>query len=329
MAATMKDVAECAGLSLGTVSNYFTGKTNVSSEKKDRIEDAIKKLGYKVNFAARTLRTNSYKCIGVLIPAFRNVYLVRVIGYIEEILNKNGYSMLVLSYNNNSDDEKELLLYLSQRVDGILLVPSCNGDHKYVGELQNITPVITFDEATNNIVSDRVLVNNADIVEKAINMLFEKRHKKIGIIAGPANAYTTMQRLQGYKESHKINNIEIDNSLITYGDYSKTSGENACTKLINEHSDMTAIFVVGYRMTLGVLASLIKNNSKDKISVVGYDASDIQDILNNQISYIYQPYEKIANNLVKLILRRVSNDYKDFPKTIKIDANIRNMDLIN
>ena len=67
MSGTMKDLAKYTGYSLGTISNYISGKVPVSEQKGNRIEQAIKELGYTVNMAARVLKTNSFQCIGVLI----------------------------------------------------------------------------------------------------------------------------------------------------------------------------------------------------------------------------------------------------------------------
>ena len=123
MAATMKDVAALAGLSIGTVSNYITGRVAVSEEKKHRIEQAIEKLNYQINPAARTLKTNQHNIIGVLIPDFRNMFVVRVVSYMEELLQQQGYNMMVLSYHQSEEKQEERLRYLQTRVDGILYMP--------------------------------------------------------------------------------------------------------------------------------------------------------------------------------------------------------------
>lgn len=329
MAVTMKDVAEYTGLSLGTVSNYITGKIRVSEKKKKLINDAINTLGYKVNIAARVLKTNSYNCVGILIPSFKNIYLVRVISYIEEILNKNGYSMLVLSYHNSHEKEEELLEYLSMRVDGIVYVPNDNRvETQHLQKIQKTIPIVMFNETIDGFECDSVLVNNKNIVTDAIEILCKKGHKKIGLIAGPEMSYTTSQRVIGYKEALKKNNVEIDESLICLADYSKTEAENHCNDILDKHSDVTAIFVAGYRMTLGVLAVIKKRNLINKIAVIGYDASDIEDIIENKIGYVYQPYELVAEETSNLILQRISKDNSQYPKNIVLESVLRNTEFL-
>lgn len=326
MAATMKDIATYTGLSVGTVSNYITGKMPVSEEKRMRIDEAIKILDYKVNFAARTLRTNSSKCIGILIPDFRNIFLVRVVSYIESYLYEKGYSMLVLSYKKNVDKEKELLQYLTQRVDGILYVPDGNDVDECVKEVQKTTPVVMFNEIIDSVSCDKVIVDNREIVKTAVDALHGKGHTKIGIIAGPSHAYTTLERMKGYRESLEKNGLAMDETLIAVGDYSRTSGEQLCGDLIDQHPDMTAVFVAGYRMTLGVLTALAKKGLQNKIAVIGYDAADIEYIFSPKVSYLYQPYDKVAEHAANLILKRVNHDVENFPMIVKLNGDIKNLD---
>lgn len=325
MSATMKDVANRAGISLGTVSNYINGKIGVSEEKKIKIEQAIKELGYTVNIAARSLKSNCHKSIGVLIPNFGNMFLVKVIEVIETLLAEKGYSIIAISYSNNADIMIKQLQYLSARVDGIVFVPRVTIDSQVFTNIQDNTPIITFDELADNVICDKILVNNTQIVKEAITRLLDKGHTKIGLIAGPEMAYTTFQRIMGYKIAYKEKNIDIDKSLIYCADYTKDSGISSCSSLMKQHSDVTAILSVGYKITLGAIAAINKINKQNDIELVGYDASDIEDILSYRMGYIYQPYEQIAENIVDIILKRVNMNYEDFPLTVKIEAEIRNM----
>lgn len=328
MAVTMKDVAAYAGISMGTVSNYITGKTPVSEDKRRRIEEAINALGYKVNVAARNLRTSRFYTIGILIPDFQNAFLVRVIGYMEEQLHRRGYDMLVLSYHKNPVNEREQLKYLSQRVDGILLVPDSDCDCDLIAEIQKDIPVVMFNETVEDAGCDHILIDNVKIVQNAIEILFQKGHRKIGIIAGPGKAYTTRQRLLGYRRAHENYGYDIVETLIAHGDYSKTSGELLSRELIDKHEDVSALFVAGYRMTLGTLATLQRMDLQKKVAVVGYDASDIEDILDSKISFVYQSYQEVAQHAVGIILKRIEGDMEAFPETVNMHAEIKNIELL-
>ena len=81
-------------------------------------------------------------------------------------------------------------------------------------------------------------------------------------------------------------------------------------------------------MLLGVLAALKELKMEYKIDVIGYDASDVADIINSNFGYVYQPYLEIARALVNLIMKRVKGDYSDYPTTEIVKAEIRDADFI-
>ncbi len=323
MSGTMKDLAKYTGYSLGTISNYISGKVPVSEQKGNRIEQAIKELGYTVNMAARVLKTNSFQCIGVLIPSFSNQFLLQVSKYIERILRTYGYDMLVTSYNDDTENFYKQLRNLSQKTDGILCVPRPDVDYRIIAEEQKKVPIVMFDETTNEMVCDRVLVDNEKIVENVIDMLIHQGRTKIGFIAGKKRAYTTLQRKRGYENAFKRNGIPINETLMTYGTYEKKSGYLGFQKIRISNPDITDVFVVGYRMTLGVLAAVKAAGLEHEISIIGYDAYDISDTVDIKLGYIYQPYQEIAQMAVKLMMRRVNGDDKDFPTTVIINAELR------
>lgn len=326
MSVTMKDVAEYAGLSIGTVSNYITGRKQVSEQKREMIEQAIDVLGYQVNIAARNLRTNSFRTIGVLIPSFHNVYLLRIISIFEELMQRNGYSILVLSYQQTPQKERERLAYLVQRVDGIIYTPSCLDQEglRYLELIQEDTPVVVFDETMEGLGCDQVLVNGEEVARKAVNVLLDKGHQQIGMLAGPKRAYTSGQRIRGYRKAFDQKHLPVQEDLIVFGDYAKSTGEKMCQVLLERHENMTALFVAGYRMMLGAMSVLYRQNLQDRIEVIGYDASDLEYILSPRVGYVYQPYDEVARCVADLILKRVEKNMVGYPETVYLDADIRN-----
>lgn len=330
MAATMKDVAALAGLSIGTVSNYITGRVTVSEEKKRRIEQAIEKLNYQINPAARTLKTNQHNVIGVLIPDFRNMFVVRVVSYMEELLQQQGYSMMVLSYHQSTEKQEERLRYLQTRVDGILYMPHemTLATMQCLQSIQRGIPVVAFNEMARDVQCDHVLTDSARVVRQAVCALLDKGHTSIGMLAGPQYAYTSQQRYQAYRETLLERNIKPDETLVSFGDFSRSTGVMQCSELVRSHPEMTALFAVGYRMTLGALDALNAAGCREKVCVVGYDASDLNGIVRPEIGYVYQPYEEMAKASVELILKRIRKDMEGFPQTVELQAEICNLDVL-
>ena len=121
--ATIKDVARETGLSLATISKYLNGG-NVLAQNKKMIEEAIRKLDFKVNEMARALKTNRSMTVGVLIPSFENIFFTSIVSNIENGLQQEGYSTIVCDYKEDPRLEAEKLDFLLDKmVDGIIMMP--------------------------------------------------------------------------------------------------------------------------------------------------------------------------------------------------------------
>ncbi len=330
MSATMKDVAKHANLSLGTVSNYINGKVCVSETNKKKIEDAINALGYQVNEVARSLKTNSFRTIGFLIPTFANAFLVKLVWKIEEYLREQNYSLLVLSYNGDTKKERELLTYLSARVDGIIYGASLldNENAQFIKTIQKRIPIITVNERFNGVVCDSVITDSNEMVRLATSALIEKGKDKICLIAGPLGYFTTTERLNGYKQAYVEHSKIAPENLIVFSNYSRTTATVMCGEMLDKYSDINAVFVAGYKMTLGVLSCLEKRGLRGKISVVGFDAEDIESIMSPKLPYVDQPYEEMAIETANLILKRVNGDYESFPESVSLRGKLKNIEVI-
>ena len=322
MSPTMKDVAIAAGLSLGTVSNYINGKKSVTKENGKKIEKAISTLGYQVNIVARSLKTKSFHTIGVLVPTFKNVYLIRIVSIIEELLREAGYAMMVASYHGEPECGKHHLEMLATKVDGIIYVPSQSEESAWITRLQERVPIVMLNEKLENVVADSVLINNYEIAYTAISSLLSRGYQKIAVIAGHAGDYTTKQRVLGCLQAHMDKQHPVSKDCIIYSNYSKSEAEKICKRVLTESPDVDSFFVVGNRMTLGVLSAL--RELKIKKGIIGFDLEDIEDALNVPVCFVSQPCEQLANMVVELILKRVRKEMVNFPTSITLAATLIN-----
>src|SRR5215475_9066331 len=120
---TIKEVAERAGVSVGTVSHVITGSVPVSQELRNRVENAIRDLDYHPNHVARSLKTSRTRTLGIIVPDLTISFFPQVIRGAETAARELGYSLIAVNSDEDGDRQKELLSLLrSQRVEGILLV---------------------------------------------------------------------------------------------------------------------------------------------------------------------------------------------------------------
>ena len=214
IAATMKDVAKYTGLSIATISKYINGG-NVLDQNKVLIEEAVKKLNFKVNEIARGLKTNKTMTIGVLIPDFKNIFFTSIVSNIENVLIQNGYSTIICDYKKNDRLEKEKFDFLvNKQVDGIITIPQGSNEQSVQKLLDESVPVVLIDRALDGVSCDTVLVDNMNAAYDAVEHLIVSGHKRIGIICGPDYIFTAQERLKGYIRVHEDYSMKIDETLI-------------------------------------------------------------------------------------------------------------------
>jgi LacI family transcriptional regulator len=324
VAVTIKDVAKHTGLSTATISKYINGG-NVLEENRVRIEEAICALDFTVNEFARGLKTNKTMTVGVLIPAYDNIFCTSIVSCVENILMQYGYSTIVCDYRQDELLEASKLDFLLGRnVDGIIIMPlSSEGEHIRKALDKNI-PVVLIDRPLLGVNCDTVLVDNLNASYLAVEQLITRGHRHIGIICGQKDVYTAQERLKGYLRVHEDYGMAVDETLVRFGDYQMDSGYRHMAALLEERSDLTAIFVTNYEMTLGAIVALNERNVKipDELSLIGFDDLYLSKVIRPPLSIVVQPMQQIGETAANLLVKRLKGDTANFPAMFRLKTEV-------
>ena len=312
MAATMKDIASQTGLGLATISRYLNGG-KVKEQNRIAIETAISELSFTVNEFARSLKTSKSRTIGVIIPELNNTFVATIITVIEDILRKKGYAVIICDCSTNEDLEKEAVQFLMNKtVDGIINMPVCKDGSHLKPALDKDLPVVLIDRMIAGLSGcvDAVVVDNMQAAKDAAGYLIANGHRKIGIIVGPEDIYTSKQRLLGYNLAFAGKGLASDIDYVEYGDYTVHSGYENMQKLLSKHSDMTAVFVTNYEMTLGAIIAINEAGIKlpDELSIIGFDNLQLAQVIKPRLTIITQPLEEIGEQAAAVMLKRLSGN---------------------
>lgn len=324
MATTIKDIARHTGLSISTISKYLNDG-NVLEQNKKLIEEAIQTLDYRVNEMARGLRTSRTMKVGVLIPSLENIFFTSIVSNIESVLLKEGYSTVVCDYKEDLTlEEKKLQFLFDKMVDGIVLMPFPDNDNLVKEIIARNIPLVLIDRMINNVNCDAVLVDNLNASYNAVEQLIIRGHRRIGIIAGPQNTYTAQERLKGYIRIFEDYRLQVDSSLVKYGDYQIESGYKLLQELMKVEKPPTAVYVTNYEMTIGSIIAINENNIKipDQISFIGFDNQDLARIVKPALSIVVQPVEQIGETAAQVLLKRLKNDLRDFPVVVRLKTQL-------
>lgn len=323
---SLNDVAMKAGVSTTTVSHVINKTRFVKPETIEKVEQAIKELNYVHNLAARTLRSKKSKIIGIMINGFSNYFFLNILQGIEDVLKENGYQMILGNAGGKMQDQAQQLdIFGSWCVDGIITYGQ--GYNSMPDKYQSIhCPVICI-ESPGDKNTDNVLTDEKNITREAIEELILAGHVNIACITGVENAYTTKERLEGYKIALDKANIPIIERFIRCGDSTMKGGYQKTLELIEE-KEVTAIFVGNNLMTLGCVKALTEHKIAipTEIAVIGYDDDAWREVVATPISSIRQPLYEMGTKAAKLLLKRLDKpDTKHQeiiirPKLIKRDS---------
>jgi len=324
---TIKDIAKYTGLSIATVSKYINGG-NVQECNAVLIAEAISVLDYRVNLAARALKTHRTMIVGVLLPMLTTPFFSSICAVIEGYLKKEGYSIIVCGYYDDPKEEMEKLRFLiNQNVDGILLVPQfiSAGEINEIKEIrEHKIPFVLMDRYIQDYECDRVLVDNSSATYGAVEQFIINGHRRIGIIIGPPDISTAYERRLGYERVHQDYSIPIDSSLICVGDYSIGSGYKAMSELMDMTEPPTAVIGTNHEMTMGAITLAYERNLHipNDISFIGYDEIQLTRIMNPPITVVMQPIAEIAKYTAEILAMRLRGDDSSYPQVYRLKTEL-------
>ncbi len=333
MAVTIKDVAKETNLAISTISKYMNGGT-VREENKKAIDEAVKKMGYQPNKAARGLRTSSSYMIGLILDGLENQHFSLIASSITEILKQQGYTVIVCCHRNDGDKAKKAVEFLIERqVDGIIET-AINSDIDYLKSARTYNiPVVAIDRP-ENVPCDVVASNSAEGSYQAVEHLIIQGHRKIAVITGTNKANAGLkaaeERLRGYKRVLEDYSIVLREEYIQNGSFDLASGYRCMEELWCLEDRPTALFITNYNMTLGAIAAVhnLKVKIPDDLSVVAFDDLEFSTLCRPELSAVGQPVEEIARTSVELLLRRIKGDYESFPEFRRLATKLHIRDSV-
>lgn len=323
MPATIKDVARLAGVSTATVSYVVNNTRYVSDEMRLRVHQAMEELGYYPSALARGLRMRRTRTVGLIIPSLSNPSYTGAAHGVEEVMQRNGYSLIISESGDNPQNERRLIqVYNSLLVDGLILAP-CDHRHSELKDvLRGTYPTVFLDRRLQGFQGDSVTLDNFTSTRDAARLLLEMGRRRIAMLLGPEWYSTTRDRLEGYRKAHEEAGAPVDESLIRFGDFELDSGLILSEELYrNQKPD--AVFAASSGMTLGAFlkAKELGMAIPDRIAIIGCDDLAWASATEPPLTMIFQPTAAMGQKSAELLLRRIENATDEF-ETIFLPTKI-------
>lgn len=329
-------IAKMAGVSRSTVSRVINDYGNVTEETREKVLEVIKQYNYVPHASAQMLAGKKSRIIGLFIidtknekdyhKVTRSSYFSPFTNVVIDEANKRNYKVLVCVINNNDDFKSAKELFYNKTISGGIFIGSKNNEVHIQNIIENGYKVAIIEQETNGVsaFNKSIIVNsdNYNGAYEATKYLYELGHRKIAHICGDLSHWTTISRIEGYKQAIKESGIDFNDQFIIQGNYTEDSGYVMMKKLWGKVKP-TAVFVGNDSMSLGVYkaAKEFQINIPNNLSIVGFDDIQLARFLQPALTTIRVPILNMAsiatNNLFQAI-----EDQIDFYTTYNIPVEL-------
>lgn len=326
---TIKTIAKELGVSTSTVSKALKDSHEISKDTKDKIQAYANLYNYKPNSLALQLRTQKTKVIGVILPKIVHHFFSTVIMGIEDGANKKGYNIMVCFSNESHQKEVETLKVLSNgSVDGLIVSIASetleNKDFKHFKDLvSEEIPLVLFDRVVDEILCDKVVVDDVGAGYKATRYLLDNGRKKIALITTPNHVNVGALRRQGYAKALIEAYIKKDKNLIVEIDEKRDLKEQL-EQIFKE--DIDGVFAVNEIYAANAMRIAKEKGLKvpEDISIIGFTDGLISEYSSPSITTIAQHGFTMGQQAVELLIERIENETDTFkPKKIVISSDLK------
>ncbi|WP_018607343.1 LacI family DNA-binding transcriptional regulator [Uliginosibacterium gangwonense] len=303
-AVTVLDVAREAGVSVSTVSRIINGTVKVSEDKRLAVEDAIRRLEFKPNLFARSLKKGTTMTIGVLIQDVESPFFTRVMCGLEEGVLDTGYALIIVSGHWDAAEEAERIkLLMARRVDGLVILTGHLSDAQ-IAEFAQMQPIVVTGRKIDAENVRSVFFSNEEGGYLATRHLVSLGHRRIAFIAGPPTHSDAISRFEGYQQALAEAGIVLDPALIVQGDFKENGGVFAMNRLLDSGAPFTAVFAANDQTALGARMVLSRRGIRvpDDVSLVGFDDLPTSAYLTPPLTTIRQPLFEVGQHCASLLL---------------------------
>jgi LacI family repressor for deo operon, udp, cdd, tsx, nupC, and nupG len=304
--ATIKDVADKAGVSRATVSRVLMHPEIVAARTRDHVLAVVRQLGYAPNSVAASLRTTRTNKIIVTVPNISNSFFSSVIRGAEEAAQKAGYAVLL---GDTRDDrrleEQYASMLLRHEADGLIFLGHRLPDvlSSQIDKEGKQAPIVNGCEFSPQLRVSSAHIDNSAAAQLAMETLYDLGHRDVALLTGPLKSPLSRDRLEGAKTAARARGL-VDRLHVMQGDFSMSSGKIKTTELINRKVGATAMFCFSDEMAVGALAALRRAGMvcPRDMSLIGFDDIPMARFVEPTLTTIRQPMEQIGRCTVELLL---------------------------
>lgn len=311
---TLKQIAKELDVSISTVSKSLRDSSEISEDTRLKVQAFAKLYNYKPNLIALSLKNKKTKTIGIIIPEIVHHFFATVISGIEHVANERGYNVIVCLSDESFDKEViNMEMLANGSIDGFIMSLSKETqqrkDFHHISEVINQgMPVVMFDRVTNDVLCDKVIIDDNLAAYQAVESLINNGFKKIGLITTVDYVSVGKLRTEGYVKALLSNGIPINNDFIV-----KIEDIDNCSNQIEElltKNDLDSVFAVNelFAVTAIKTAKRLHMKVPEDVAIIGFTDGIISNYSSPSITTVSQNGIKMGNKAAQMLIERLESE---------------------
>lgn len=325
---SLKDLAKELGVSIATVSRALRNSPEIGRDMQQRVKDLAQKLNYRPNPFAQSLRKESPKVIGVVVPNLVTHYYAAVLDGIEDEAHRAGYSVISANSHERFEDEAHAIdNFISLHVEGIIACLSQNTtDYQHYEEIADMgIPLVFFGRTCLTDRFSSVTANGDEAAQQATNHLIETGSRRIAFIGGPNHLDMVRRRKHGYLEALREKHLPIDRELVLCGKIDYQYALEATEELLKRENRPDAILAFNDIITFAAFTA-IKNcglHIPEDVALIGFTDDVHAAYVTPRMSAIEDQSHLMGVTACQLLLKGINGDTKVYKEVVPQQLVIR------
>lgn len=323
---TLKQIAKELDVSISTVSKSLRDSSEISEDTRQKVQAFAKLYNYKPNNIALSLKNRKSKTICIIIPEIIHHFFATVISGVEHVANKKGYNVIVCLSDESFDKEViNMEMLANGSIDGFIMSLSKETQQKrdfhHITEVINQgMPVVMFDRVTNDILCDKVIIDDNLAAFNATQYLIDKGYKKIALITTVDYVSVGKLRTEGYSKALKNNDIAVDENLILK--IEDTDNFESHIESLISNNEIDAIFAVNeiFAVTAIKTATRLGKKVPNDLSIIGFTDGIISKYSSPSITTVGQNGVKMGEKAAVMLIEKLEIEEEDYEEQYKTEV---------
>ncbi|MBU2878976.1 MULTISPECIES: substrate-binding domain-containing protein [Aliiglaciecola] len=323
--ATIKDIAQEAGVSSATVSRVINNGPKVGEATRNRVKKIMADLGYRPNANARALVTQRSASFGIVLPELSDPFFATMAHGIESVTRKKNVQILMSTGSIEKATElKAIETLLEHRCNAMVVHSKALDDATLIDFANTIPGFVLINRYIEEIGNRCVWLDNIAGGETMARYILKQGHKKLVVVSSKYQINDPVDRIAGIEQELNANGIDLSPNMIEYSTPDQEGGEVAMQNFLAKGAEFTAVLAYNDAMASGAMTMLLDHSIDipNEVSVIGYDDVLLAKYCRPKLTTLRYPIEMMAVKATELALQYAAGIQPEPGKTFKYAPTI-------